>query len=76
MSGRQVPHRPLKSGSTVEDLIEMRFVLILLVAVALTLTWQTTVLADRPLQGSQIFVDHDSNDGMFRDVVADRTARK
>ncbi len=71
-----MPHRPLKPGSTVEDLIEMRFVLILLVAVALTLTWQTTVLADRPLQGSQTVADHGENAGIFRDFLADRAARQ
>ena len=54
----------------------MRFVLILLVAVALTLTWQTTVLADRPLQDSQIVVDQNSGEGMFRKLVADRAARQ
>ena len=54
----------------------MRFVLILLVAVALTLTWQTTVLADRPIPGTQIFVDHGSSDGMFRDFVTGRSARQ
>ena len=63
-------------GSTAEDLIEMRFVLILLVAVALTLTWQTTVLAERPITGTQISADHGSNKGIFGDFVADRSARQ
>lgn len=71
-----MPHRPETPGSTAEDLIEMRFVLILLVAVALTLTWQTTVLADRPITGPQIFVDNGGSDGIFRDFVTGRSARR
>ena len=54
----------------------MRFVLILLVAVALTLTWQTTVLADRPIDGLQTLSDQDNNHTMFRDLLADRAARQ
>ena len=72
-----MPQRPETPGSSVEDLIEMRFVLILLVAVALTLTWQTTVMADRTLgEGPQIFTDRGDDDGIFRNFLADRTARQ
>ena len=76
MSGSLFPHRPGMPGSTAEDLIEMRFVLILLVAVALTLTWQTTVLAERPITGEQISFEHGSSNSFFSDFVADRSARQ
>lgn len=51
------------SGSAKEDHSTMRFILILLVAVAITLTWQSTVLAGLDIDFSIGECSEIANDG-------------